>query len=55
MYIITRRQALLIMVKQAAAMTILSGLTCVLYTTEVAGAIFQQEQAVVAKTMVIEK
>ena len=49
-----RRQSLLIIVKQATALTILSALTSVLQTAEVAVAICKKEQAIVEKTMVIK-
>ena len=48
-----RRQALLIMIKQATALTILAPIY-ILQTAEVAVAICQEEQTVVEKMMIIK-
>ena len=48
-YILTRRQPLLIIVKQATALAILSALKSILQTIDVAVAICQEEQAVLEK------
>ena len=46
---------MLIIMKQATALTILSALTCILKTAEVALAICNKEQVVVEKMIVIKK